>query len=83
MAMNKKEQAAFDEAIDVALTFRALRWSPESRIEPDGGSQQGIALYSTAELALRAMRCEMEMRFAKTLANIDAQIAELRETEGE
>lgn len=133
MAMNKKERAAFDDAILREKINRALRWSAEVRIEPDiavpsgrdgqkctvgwrshhaefqgprafrawsepnahghgpylnikpntyrsGASQNGIALYSTEELALRALRCEMEMRFAKQLAELDAQIDKLRGT---
>ena len=38
------------------------------------GSQNGSSMYSTKTLALRAMRCEMEMRFARILAGIDKQI---------
>lgn len=45
------------------------------------GTQGGIKLYSNRVLALRAMRCEMELRFAKTLARIDAAIAEAKASE--
>lgn len=40
-----------------------------------GGSQDGKLLYSTRERALRAVRCDVEMRFARVLAAIDEEIA--------
>lgn len=120
--MNKKEQAAFDQAkLDLAVV-RALRWSPETIIEPDveppdsltkittgflfnsyaegrieeawsrtmshgigkppegrgTGSQNARRLYASKVLALRAMRCEMEMQFARILAGVDAKIEAAR-----
>ena len=39
-------------------------------------TQQPVALFSTKLLALKALRYEMERRFAEQLANIDRQIAE-------
>lgn len=39
-------------------------------------SQNPRNLYSTKLLALRALRHEMELRFAQELANVDKQIAE-------
>ena len=39
-------------------------------------TQQPAALFSTRILALKALRYQMERRFAEVLANIDRQIAE-------
>lgn len=41
---------------------------------PKYASQNSRTLYSTRLLALRALRSELEMRYAKTLADIDAEI---------
>jgi hypothetical protein len=38
------------------------------------GSQNGIDLYSTKLLALKALRADMELNFAKKLLKIDEQI---------
>lgn len=43
-----------------------------------GGSQGGIALYSTEELAWRALRCAVEREAAKQLLSIDESIAHCR-----
>jgi hypothetical protein len=127
MAMSKTERAAFDKVKLDATIYRALRWSPETSIEPDvdipdghcasiatgflfnsyndgriekawsrsnshgigkppepgrygTGSQNGRRLYASEILALRAMRCEMEMRFARILASVDARIEVAKET---
>lgn len=117
MAMNKKEQATLQEAIDTAVINRALRWS-DYEVQPDipapksGGyvngwsfnshssrvykswsgvvshgdghvtddarpslaSQRSIAQYSTQSMALKAMRRDMENKFARRLADIDKMI---------
>jgi hypothetical protein len=54
-------------------------WSESSShgtgIKRDGyGNQNGIDLYSTKLLALKALRAEMELKFAKELLKIDEQI---------
>lgn len=41
-----------------------------------GASQGGRRLYSTKLRALRGLRAEMELVFARRLADVDAQIAE-------
>lgn len=126
MAMNKKEQAQLQEAIDAAVINRALRWS-DYEIHPDipvpaceeGGvngwsfnshssrvykswsrasshgeghhgdearpsysSQGGISQYSTLSLALKAMRRDMENKFARRLADVD-QMIKAAEGEGQ
>lgn len=43
---------------------------------PDAPSQKGIRQYSTKEKALKALRAEMEERFASKLSDIDAMINE-------
>ena len=42
-------------------------------------SQQPLALYSSALLALKALRHEMELRLAKALAQVDRQIEKAKE----
>lgn len=125
MAMNKKEQAAFDAAIAEAEINRALRWSDyeteRDLLKPatfdgyvngwsfnthceevyqswsgsvthgngwvlDGkrpsyGSQNGISQFSTKEKALKAMRREMERKFAKALASVDRMITAAHDEE--
>lgn len=40
----------------------------------NNGSREGINLYSTKLLALKALRSEMELKFAEKLLDIDMQI---------
>ena len=125
MAMNKKEQAQLQEAIDAAVINRALRWSdyeihPDipvpvyeegfvngwsfnshtgiaykswsssvlhgnshvSSVRPPHASQKGIKQYSSQSLALKAMRRDMEKRFAHRLASVD-QMIKVAEGEGQ
>jgi hypothetical protein len=120
MAMNKKEQAALDEAKKMADLRYSLRWTSKERINHDlhpeykktifgysfnthneriypewsqlarhgsghppeeitwktSASQNGVSLYSTKQLALKALRFELEIKFAETLRRIDNQIDE-------
>jgi hypothetical protein len=46
------------------------------------GSQNGLALYSTKTLALKAMRFEMEQEFARQLLSVDTEI-EKEQSKGE
>ena len=52
----------------------------EHRASRNCASQRAIPLYSTEELALRAMRYEIEKEAAKALAKIDAMIVEAEVT---
>ncbi len=116
MAMNKKEQAAYDEAIDRANTLAAfhftesvkrdvpppdsgytegwdynahnptvwLGWSsttghgtgaaPKEGERYRSGSQGSRAMFSTKILALKALRHEMEIKFANELRKVDDKI---------
>lgn len=47
----------------------------EAPVRNGSASQQGIALYSTRLLALRALRATMARQAAEKLAKIDAEIA--------
>ena len=126
MAMNKKEQAQLQNAIDEAVINRALRWSDyevqpdiqvpsygdgyvngwsynshSSRVyktwsgsvfhgmghafagaRPPNGSQGGIRQFSTQSMALKAMRRDMENKFARRLADVD-QMIKAAEGEGQ
>lgn len=50
----------------------------EGVIDPDGnsrsGSKNGRDMFSSKLLALKAMRCQLEQEYAKSLAKIDALI---------
>lgn len=54
----------------------------ETDVRPSSGSQRGISQYSTSTLALKAMRRDMENRFARRLADVD-QMIKATEEEGQ
>ncbi|MCE2835755.1 MAG: hypothetical protein LW834_01960 [Cyanobium sp. 49614_E6] len=78
MAMNKKEQAQMQAAIDRAETLAALRWTnpvPRDVGIPETGYSQGWDYNTWAQQVFIGWSCRVA-----DLLKIDRQIAALRES---
>lgn len=62
-------RAAWSESV----SHGSGEWQPYSNRR--SASQRGIPLYSTRTLALRALRCALEQKYAVMLESIDREIA--------
>jgi hypothetical protein len=65
---------SYSKIVEYAWSESVVHGRGEWKKHPRNGSQGGVALYSTKEIALRAMRYWIEQRFMRELAAIDTQI---------
>jgi hypothetical protein len=69
----------YTKCVDLAWSKCVTHGYGAWKDHPRNGIQCGIALFSTRERALRAMRYEIEQRFMRELAAIDMQIEQALE----